>query len=104
MGIVTVTAEAKIDPAEHLNEVSTEDLIYELVSRPGSVVGDYKQALDMLYGGRTREAIALLERTLYPKWYDTAACEAAYRKAMEEKAATPKARMPAARGAGGHAH
>lgn len=109
MATVTVTAEAVIDPAEYLNDISTEDLIKEIETRGDHDTWDFehsplvaaaKQALDMLHGGRVRDAIELLEKTLYPKWYDEQSCREAYEEAIAPK----KGKLPAYRGAGGHAH
>lgn len=78
----------RIDVEELLDQVDDENLIAEVQSRK-LIVGspaidfvpedDLREAYVELLRGRPREAMAILDRMIHPKWNSAKACETALR-------------------------
>lgn len=81
------TGYVQIEVSEILNEIDDDDLLDEVASRKLTLAGGeaydqdlVREAYNELRVGRAKEAAAILDRLLNPKWKSTADCAAEYFK------------------------
>jgi hypothetical protein len=83
----------EVDVDEVLDQISDEQIAREVTERglhrkdDRSAKEVVSRAVVLIKSGRVSDGVTMLEREFFPTWKDTAACEAAYAKAMALKVA-----------------
>ena len=80
--VSTVTVQAEVDVDEVLNDIGDEQLLQLVEDRglyPAFTLGcdqsDAERAIEFLRLGLVSDALAVLERSLHPKFHSRAECE-----------------------------
>lgn len=76
------------DVADYIDDLSDDELLEEVAARGldlGEQTGDLiREAYNELRGGRPAEALAILDRLLYPKWHSRSESLDAYTKQQQK--------------------